>query len=336
MIKAYAATDAGAELTPYEYDPGPLADGDVEIAVESCGICHSDLSMLDNEWGLSQYPLVPGHEIVGTVAAIGSDVTQLKVGQRVGLGWQSGFCLDCSSCDKGDHNLCKQASFSIIARHGGFADKVRAQANAVVALPENIDAESAGPLFCGGITVFNPLVEFNIKPGDKVAVIGIGGLGHLAIQFLKAWGCHTTAFTSSKDKALEALELGADSVLDSTNAASLAAAADRFDFIISTVNVTLDWNAYIATLAPKGRLHFVGITLENLDIAVLPLLIGQRTISGSPVGSPGTMEKMLSFAAKHQIKPMVEYFDFSDINNAITHLREGKARYRVVLKHPSD
>lgn len=200
MIKAYAAFEAGGKLQPFEYDPGSLDAHDVEIAVEHCGICHSDLSMLNNDWGMTQYPFVPGHEIIGTVAARGDHVSHLKLGQRVGLGWHAGYCMTCHTCLSGDHNLCTQAQGTIIGRHGGFADKVRANASSVVALPANIDPLSAGPLFCGGITVFNPLLQFNIQPSAKVAVIGIGGLGHIALQILNAWGCEVTAFTSNEAK----------------------------------------------------------------------------------------------------------------------------------------
>ncbi|NRB42969.1 MAG: NAD(P)-dependent alcohol dehydrogenase [Pseudomonadales bacterium] len=331
MIKAYAAMEPGGELQAFEYDPGPLAQDDVEIDVESCGICHSDISMLDNDWGFTQYPFVPGHEVVGTIAAVGDNVTSFSVGQRVGLGWHSGYCNSCHTCHSGDHNLCDAAQPTIAGRHGGFADKVRAQAAAVVLLPEGVNPDSAGPLFCGGVTVFNPLVQFDIKPTAKVAVIGIGGLGHMALQFLNAWGCEVTAFTSSESKKAEALTLGAHSVLDSRDPEALAAAAGSFDLILSTVNVKLEWNAYIATLRAKGRLHFVGATLEPLDISVFPLIGGQRSISGSPVGSPAVIKTMLDFAALHKIEPVTEYFAFDKVNEALQRLREGDAKYRIVL-----
>lgn len=331
MIKAYAALEAGGILQPFEYDPGPLGRDEVEIAVESCGICHSDLSMLDNEWRRSKYPLVPGHEVIGTLAEVGQGVSQLKLGQRVGLGWHAGYCMSCPSCQQGDHNLCAGAEGSIVGRHGGFADRVRAKAASVVALPDQLDSQSSGPLFCGGITVFNPLVQFNLPPTARAAVIGIGGLGHLALQFLRAWGCEVTAFTSSDDKKAQALELGAHHTLDSRDKAALKAAAGRFDLILSTVNVKLDWNTYLATLRPKGRLHFVGATLEPLDIGVFSLIGGQRSISGSPVGSPATIAKMLEFAVRHQIAPQVEVFPFDQVNRAVERLRSGQARYRVVL-----
>lgn len=331
MIKAYAAFEAGGSLQPFEFDPGPLGRDEVEIAVESCGICHSDLSMLDNEWRRSKFPLVPGHEVIGTLAQVGSGVSQLKLGQRVGLGWHAGYCMSCPSCLEGDHNLCAGAEGSIVGRHGGFADRVRAKAASVVPLPDQLDSQSAGPLFCGGITVFNPLVQFNLAPTARAAVIGIGGLGHLALQFLRAWGCEVTAFTSSDDKQAQALELGAHHTLDSRDKAALKAAAGRFDLILSTVNVKLDWNSYLATLRPKGRLHFVGATLEPLDIGAFSLIGGQRSISGSPVGSPATIARMLEFAVRHKIQPMVEVYPFDQVNQAVQRLRSGQARYRVVL-----
>jgi len=331
MIQAYAAFEPGGELRPFEYDPGPLGAGEVEIEVEHCGICHSDLSMLDNAWGMSCYPLVPGHEVIGRIAALGPGVAHLEPGQRVGLGWHAGYCLHCEACLSGDHNLCGQAQGTIVAHHGGFAEKVRAAAVSVVPLPDGIDVTRAGPLFCGGITVFDPLVQFDIPPTASVAVIGIGGLGHLALKFLNAWGCEVTAFTSSAAKRAEALRLGAHQTLDSRDPAALQGAANRFDLILSTVNVKLDWNAYVAALKPKGRLHFVGATLEPLELAVFPLIAGQRSISGTPVGSPATMRRMLEFAARHGINPVTEHFPLDRVNDAIAHLRSGQARYRVVL-----
>ena len=331
MIKAYAAFAPKGELKPFEYDPGELGDNEVEIDVAHCGICHSDLSVMDSEWGQMPYPVVPGHEVVGTVAKLGRSVRGLAMGQAVGLGWHAGYCNSCALCESGDQNLCGSAQPTIIGRHGGFAEQVRANADSVVAIPAGIDLAAAGPLFCGGITVFNPLVQFDVKPTDKVAVIGIGGLGHLAIQFLNAWGCEVTAFTSSESKKSEALSLGAHATLNSRNADEIAAAAGRFDLIISTVNVKLDWNAYLKTLSAKGRLHFVGATLEPLDIAAFSLIGGQRSVSGSPVGSPANIAKMLDFAKLHAIKPVVEQYPFAQVNEAVERLRSGAAHYRVVL-----
>lgn len=331
LINAYAAMKAGEKLQPYQYDPGALGADDVEIDVQHCGICHSDVSVIDNEWGMSDYPLVPGHEVIGTVSAVGDAVTTLKAGQTVGVGWHAGYCGTCGSCMQGDQNLCAEGQATIIGHYGGFADKIRAKAHAVIAIPDGVDPAKAGPMLCGGITVFNPLVQFNIKPTDKVAVVGIGGLGHIALQFLNAWGCEVTAFTTSDSKRKQAVEMGAHQTLDSTDEKQLEDAAGAFDLVISTVNVKLNWDAYINTLAPRGRLHFVGATLEPLDIAVFPLIAGQRSISGSPVGSPATIAAMLAFAKRHDIAPVTEHFAMDKVNDALDHLRAGKARYRIVL-----
>jgi len=333
MIKAFAAPQAGAPLEPFEYDPGPIGEQDVEIAVAYCGVCHSDLSMINNEWGMTQFPFVPGHEVAGTISAVGKDVTHLKVGDRVGLGWHSAYCNTCPSCMEGDHNLCGSAQGTIIGRHGGFADKVRAQATSVVKIPDGLSLEKAGPLFCGGITVYNPMEQFDLKPTAKVAVIGIGGLGHMALKFLNAWGCEVTAFTSSDSKREEALSMGAHHTLNSKNEAELKSAYGKFDLILSTVNVSLNWEAYMQTLKAKGRLHFLGATLEPIQVSVFSMMPAQRSISSSPVGSPTTIAHMLEFAARHQIEPEVEVFDFKDINAAIDRLENGSPRYRVVLKN---
>lgn len=331
-MHAYAANKASDSLSKIELALPPLGPNDVKIKVKFCGVCHSDLSMIDNDWGGSVFPLVAGHEVAGEIEEVGDNVSKHNVGDLVGLGWHAGYCETCRSCDTGDHNLCANASPTIMRRHGGFAEYVQASETSVVALPDGLDIKSAGPLFCGGITVFNPLVQFDIKPTDKVAVIGIGGLGHLALQFLSAWGCEVTAFTSTENKADEAKKMGAHHVINSRDAKQIEMAQSSFDLIISTVNVKLDWNLYISTLQPKGRLHFVGATLEPLDIGVFSLLRGQKSISASPVGSPETIKKMLDFANQHNIKPLIEVYPMSKINDALKHVESGKARYRVVLE----
>lgn len=227
-IRAWAALSKGAALTPFEYDPGPLGHEEVEIAVEHCGLCHSDLSVLDNEWGNSIYPFVPGHEVVGRVVAAGEHVKGLKVGRRVGVGWNAGSCMHCRSCLSGDQHLCNSAQATIIGHHGGFAERVRAHWAWAVPLPEVIDFNSTGPLLCGGITVFNPLLEYGIRPTARVGVVGIGGLGHMALKFLRAWGCEVTAFTSSSSKFDEAKALGAHRVVSSRDSAALGGQPDRW------------------------------------------------------------------------------------------------------------
>ncbi|MGJ8562417.1 MAG: NADPH-dependent aldehyde reductase Ahr [Alphaproteobacteria bacterium] len=332
-IKAYAASKPKGELTPYTYSPGPLPHDQVEIDVTACGICHSDISMIDNEWGASQYPLVPGHEAVGKITALGENVSHLKIGQTVGVGWTAESCLTCGQCMSGHHQRCGTGKPTIRGRHGGFADRMRVQAVWAIPLPDNMDARSAGPLFCGGITVFAPFMDYDIKPTDRVGVIGIGGLGHLAIQFAKAWGCEVTAFTGSMDKEDELKTLGAHKVINNRDDDLLKSLRGQYDMILSTVNVNLAWHRYVAALAPQGQLIHVGMVTEPMAVSGGSLVPGQKKIGGSDTGSPAMVAKMLEFCTRHDIKPMTEYFKFDQVNDAIAHLKSGKARYRIVLEH---
>lgn len=332
-VKAYAARVPRGPLEPFEFDPGPLGPEQVEIAVSHCGICHSDLSMIDNEWGQSVYPLVPGHEVVGTVTATGPQTKGLKIGQRAGLGWYSGSCMHCRQCLSGNQNLCPNAEGTIVHRHGGFADRVRAHWAWVTPLPDKFSAVNAGPLFCGGTTVFNAITSSGVRPTDRAGVIGIGGLGHMAVQFLNQWGCEVYAFTSNDSKRDEAKQLGAHHVINSRDTAAMKRIKGSLDFIISTVNVPLDWPALIDVLAPKGRLHLVGAVLKPIPVSVPALLSGQKSVAGSPVGSPATTAAMLDFCALHDIAPIIEVFPMALVNDALEHLRAGKARYRIVLEN---
>ncbi|WP_339080058.1 NAD(P)-dependent alcohol dehydrogenase [Pseudomonas sp. TMP9] len=327
----WAAKAPGAPLEQYSYDPGPLGAEDVEVAVEYCGICHSDQSMIDNEWGMTRYPFIPGHEVVGTVVRLGDQARGLKLGQRVGIGWYKGSCMHCSSCMEGAHQLCGTVKPTIVGSNGGFANRLRSHWAWAVPLPEGLDPALAGPLFCAGSTVFSPLLDFNVKPTDKVGVVGIGGLGHLALGFLNAWGCEVTAFTSSLNKQEEAKRLGAHNVVASIDSGALKAMAGSLDFLLVTASADLDWTAMIGTLRGKGRLHFVGIVPSAIPVHVFNLIPQQKSLSGSPVGSPSSMATMLEFCARHNIVPQVEHFPMSKANEAIDHLRSGKARYRVVL-----
>lgn len=331
MIHAYAATGPGKEFKPFEYDPGLLGATEVEIQVESCGICHSDLSMWDNAWEMTAYPFVPGHEVIGVIQALGEQVTHLKIGQRVGVGWFSKSCMQCEWCVGGDHNLCATAEGMIVGRHGGFADRVRADAVWAVPLPTGISPEAASPLLCGGITVFNPILQYNVQPTDHVGVIGVGGLGHMALKFLDAYGCEVTAFSSSPDKEAEARQMGADHFVDSTDGNALEKIARSLDFILCTVNVSLDWPTYINVLRPKGRLHIVGAVMEPVALPIFPMLMGQKSLSSSPVGSPGAIAQMLEFTVRHNILPVIETYPMAQVNEAMEKLREGKAHYRIVL-----
>jgi alcohol/geraniol dehydrogenase (NADP+) len=328
---AWAALEAKKPLQPFSYDPGPLHPDEVEVAVEHCGICHSDLSVVNNEWGFSKFPVVPGHEVAGRVVALGANARGLKVGQRVGIGWNAESCLHCRWCLSGSQHLCREAVPTIVGHHGGFADRVRAQWPWVIPLPDGLDSGVAGPLLCGGTTVFAPLPTFDIRPTDRVGVVGIGGLGHMALQFANAWGCEVTAFTSSESKNQEAKDLGAHHVVPSRDTAAIRALAGKLDLLLVTVNVSLDWPAMMATLAPKGRMHVVGAVLKPIPVMAFDLIGGQKSVSGSPTGAPVTISDMLDFAARHKIAPLVEHFPLTKVNDALAHLAAGKARYRIVL-----
>ncbi len=332
-IRGYAAMKAGGKLEAFEYDAGELGSEQVEIKVSHCGICHSDLSMLNNDWMMTEYPFVGGHEVVGEIVALGENAKGLKVGDKVGLGWNSETCMHCDQCLSGFQINCPNLEATIVERHGGFADRVRCHWAWAEKLPEDLDASKAGPLFCGGITVFNPFVQNEIKPTDKVGIVGIGGLGHLALQFADKWGCEVTAFSTSPDKADEAKGLGADYLVDTRSDEELEKLKGKFDMILTTVNVPLNWDLYFQALAPKGNLHIVGAVLEPIPVISFNLIMHQKSLSGTATGSPDVVRKMLEFCTRHKIEPVIEDFKMSEINEAFEHLENGKPRYRIVLEN---
>lgn len=333
LIQAYAAMQAGEALVSYQFDAGELQPHQVEVDVEYCGLCHSDISIINNDWHSSVYPVIPGHEIIGRIRRLGTEAKGLKIGQRVGIGWTAESCQYCDFCIAGQAVQCTGERVATIVDHaGGFADKVRAGWQWVIPLPEDLDPESAGPLLCGGITVFNPMIKHGIQAVHHVGVIGIGGLGHIAIKLLKAWGCEITAFTSSLDKIDELKAMGADHVVNSRDSEALKSQRGKFDLLLSTVNVTLDWPAYLSTLAPNGTAHLLGLTLEPIPVSAGSLISGSKSITGSATGSPATLRQLLKFAARKNIAPQVEVFPMSQVNAAIERLHSGKARYRIVLK----
>ena len=328
--RAWVAKAAKQPMALETVDLGPLGVEDVEVAVEHCGLCHSDLSVLNNDWGLSQYPAILGHEVIGRVTAVGPNAKGLKVGQRVGVGWNSGSCMHCRQCVSGSHHLCPEVQATVIGHRGGFASHIRAHWVWAIPLPEKLNVDEAGPLLCGGIAVFAPLAMY-AKPTDRVGIIGVGGLGHMAVKFAAVYGCDVTAFTSSESKFEEARGFGANQVVSSNDSAAIKKLGGRFDLLISTVNVKLDWDAMIGALAPNGRLHFVGAVLEPVPVGAFSLIAQQRSVSGSPTGSPAAIETMLDFAARHNVLPQTERFPMSKINEAFARLESGKARYRIVL-----
>lgn len=330
-VTAYAAKAATGTLERYDYDAGPLGAEDVEIEVTHCGICHSDIAMIDNDWGRSEYPLVPGHEVIGVITAVGGRVGGgRQLGQRVGVGWYAGSCGACEWCARGKENLCAAARATIIGRPGGWARSIRCPAKFAVPIPDALSSENAGPLMCAGVTVFTPLVEYGVMPWMRTAVVGIGGLGHLAVQFLAKFGCEVTAISSRHDKDEDARQLGATHFIATTGTDELTRAAGTFDVIVSTVSADLPWGDYLAALRPRGRLVIVGLPESDIRFPVLPLLF-ERSVSGAASGSPSDTVRMLEFAARAGIVPRVEQFPMNDVNRAVDHVRSGKARFRAVL-----
>jgi uncharacterized zinc-type alcohol dehydrogenase-like protein len=331
-IRAQAALTKGAALEPFSYEPAELGPHDVEIDVSHCGLCHSDIHLIDDGWNRAKYPLVPGHEIVGTIAAAGSEVRHLKLGDRVGVGWQRSACLECDLCITGNENLCAKQQAVCMGNHGGLADRIRMDSRFAFALPAELDSAVAAPLMCGGVTVFSPMRRFGIDATSRVGVIGIGGLGHMALLMLRGLGADTTAFSTSADKKAEALAMGANDFASSTDARDLRKHFGRFDLILSTVHAKLDWTTYLQTLRPNGSLCLLGIPPGIIGIPPSLLITGQRAITGSDIGSRGVIREMLEFVTRHRIAPQIQRMPMAEANAGLTRLRANQVRYRLVLE----
>ena len=333
MVRAFAAREKRARLEAHEYEPGPMGPAEVEIAVSHCGLCHSDLHLVDDAWNRSVYPLVPGHEIVGTVVECGPLVRELRPGQRVGVGWQRGACLACDLCVAGAENLCPEQQATCLGHPGGLADRVRVDGRFAFALPDALEAAQAAPLLCGGITVYAPLRRWGVGPGSRVAVIGIGGLGHLALLMARAFGCEVTAFSTTPGKRDEALAMGAHHFAASNDPRAIIAHANRFDLVLSTVHAHLDWTSTLRTLRPRGTLCLVGVPPGLLQIPASLLVTGERSITGSDIGNRATIREMLRFCARQGIVPRVETLPMTEegVNTAVERLRRNEVRYRAVL-----
>ena len=331
MIAGWAAREAGARLERYEFEPAPLGPFDVEVKVTHCGLCHSDVHLIDNDWGSNAWPLVPGHEVVGTISALGSSVSAFRVGQRVGAGWQRSACLRCDLCSEGHENLCPHQTATCVHFPGGLAERLRTDSRFVFALPDSLSSAAAAPLLCAGVTVHAPIARSGVGPGSRVGVIGIGGLGHIAVLMLSALGCEVTALTSSLDKADDLRRMGANEVVPSNNVKELRKHFGRFHLLLSTAPARLDWVTLLQTVRPGGTLCFVATPPGAVTLPAQLLVTQQRTVSGSDIGSRSAMAEMLRFVDKHRIAPLVETRPMADVNEAIDRVRRNDARYRVVL-----
>ena len=336
-ISAFASHEPKSLLKSFSYEAAELGPQDAEIAISHCGICHSDIHLIDNDWGRSKYPFVPGHEIVGSVVSIGGGVSHLKVGQRVGIGWQRSSCLKCEHCLEGNENLCAAQEAICVGHHGGFSDRIRTDSRFVFPLPDGLSSASTAPLLCGGATVFAPIRRFGVSKKSRVGVIGIGGLGHMALIFLKAFGCEVTAFSSSESKREETLRLGAHHFVSSTNPREVMTKANQFDLLLSTVNARLDWVTYLQTVKPNGVLCLVGAPPGLLQISPGQLVSAQKMVCGSDIANRATIVEMLQFADRHHISPQIETAPMSEVNQGIERLRKNQVRYRMVMENsPSE
>jgi uncharacterized zinc-type alcohol dehydrogenase-like protein len=330
-INGLAVYAAGAHLLPYKFDAGELKPNEVAIRISHCGVCHSDVHLIDNDWGFSKYPFIPGHEIVGRVIAAGSDVRDRVIGERVGVGWQADSCGICEWCRQGDEHLCAKSQPTCVGRNGGYADMVRVNSRFAIPVPEVLESENVAPLLCGGITVYSPLRNHGVRPSSRVGVIGIGGLGHMGLQFAHAFGAEVTAFSTSKDKEAEAKTLGAHHFVNTRDTAALKKVAGSFDFLLCTVSADQDWQGYVNALRPKGTLCVVGASPSAMQILPFSLISGQKAVSGSPTGSPRDLHEMLDVAARHGVKAITERFAMSAANEAVARVKKNQVRYRAVL-----
>ena len=329
---AYAALQPKEKLQVWQYEPAPLKASEIEVKVTHNGLCHTDIHMRDNDWGVSKFPLVAGHEVVGIVTEVGKDITTLKIGDRVGLGWIRNSCRVCYHCLQGEENICKQGFTGlIVGNHGGFADRVRSPADFAYKIPDALDSASAAPLLCAGITVYTPLRTYIKYPGMKVGIVGIGGLGHLAIKFARAMGAEVTVLSSHADKATEAKKFGAHHFYQwgSENAKDVTGS---LDLLVSTSSAELDWDLAFSLLGNNGVLCFLGIPVSSINVPLIPLIFGQKSVVGSVVGGRRFMLEMLDFAAINQIKPTIQTMPLSQVNEAMSLVLAGKARYRIVLE----
>ncbi|WP_176510965.1 NAD(P)-dependent alcohol dehydrogenase [Pseudomonas faucium] len=336
----YAAHDAHSPLTPFRFERRALRADDVAIAIAYCGVCHSDAHQVHNDWNNTLYPIVPGHEIVGHVTAVGSGVSRFKVGDPVAVGCQVDSCMQCAPCHDHQEQLCAHGptpTYNGKDRHtgdttyGGYAEHIVVREQFVLRMPRRLDPRYAAPLLCAGITVWNPMRRYNVGKGTKMAVVGLGGLGHLAVKLGVALGAEVTVITSSPGKAEDARALGAKHVLLSRDSAAMAAAANAFAFIIDTIPSRHDVNPYLMLLGREGVMVLVG-AIEPLEPIHGGLLIrNNRTLAGSLIGGIQAIQELLAFCAEHQVLPSCEMIAIQDINQAFERLQHNDVKYRFVI-----
>jgi alcohol/geraniol dehydrogenase (NADP+) len=330
-ILGYVTRKMGQPLEPFTYEPPKLGDHDVRVSVTHCGVCHTDIQAIDDYYGITTFPFVPGHEIVGNVTEAGPAVVGLNKGDRVGIGWQGRSCGRCEWCLKGETQLCMEIEkTTVMVLYGGFSSSVIADYRFTHPLPPNMPSEMAAVLMCAGVTVYSALRAHVTSPHLKTAILGVGGLGHLAIQFAHAFGCEVTAISSSPEKKEQALGFGANHFINSTDDGDSMRPFDYcFDLLICTANHGINWSPLLMKLKKRGRLILLGF--PDIELNSTDLVAHELSMTGSLIGNPPTMREMLAFAQEHRITPMVELMPMSQVNEALRRVKENKARYRIVL-----
>jgi uncharacterized zinc-type alcohol dehydrogenase-like protein len=339
-VLGYAAKTPTAPLAPFTFDRREPRPDDVVIEILYCGVCHSDLHQARNDWGFSEYPIVPGHEVIGRVVSVGDSVTKFKAGDLAGIGCMVDSCRQCHPCQQGLEQYCEEGNVQTYNGHdrhdhqptyGGYSQTIIASEAFVLHIPQGIDLKGAAPLLCAGITTWSPLRHWNIGEGSKVAVIGLGGLGHMAIKLAHGLGAEVTLFTRSPGKEADARRLGADHIVYSTDADQMQSVANQFDLIIDTVPYVHDINPYMSTLTLDGTLVFVGFLGDNPPVSTLPLILGRKSVAGSCIGGIAETQEMLDFCGEHGITADVEVIKMDEINEAFERMLKSDVKYRFVI-----
>ena len=338
-VNAYAAPSAGQPLAPTVIERREVGANDVLIQIEYAGICHSDIHTVNGDWGPQTVPVVPGHEIVGLVTQVGADVTRHQVGDRVGVGCMVNSCGECANCTRGDEQYCLKGMVGTYAAtdrdgtttQGGYSTHVVVDSHFVLSVPDGLDPAAAAPLLCAGITTYAPLRHWNAGPGKKVAVVGLGGLGHMAVKIAHALGAEVTVLSQSLKKQEDGLRLGADHYYATSDPSTFEQLSSRFDLIVNTVSAAIDLDAYLGLLAVDGTLVNVGAPADPLSLNVFSLIGGRRSFAGSMIGGIALTQEMLDFCAGHNIGAEIEVIAADKINEAYERVLASDVRYRFVI-----
>jgi uncharacterized zinc-type alcohol dehydrogenase-like protein len=336
----YAAKSAKSELEAFSFQRREPRAADVVIDIKYCGICHSDIHQARDEWGGSIFPMVPGHEISGVVSKVGGSVTKFKVGDRVGVGCFVDSCRTCSNCAKGEQQYCLQGmtgTYNSYERdgktrtYGGYSNNIVVDENYVLRMPNNIPLDRGAPLLCAGITLYSPLRHWKCGPGMKVAVVGLGGLGHMGVKIASAMGAEVSVLSQSSKKQTDALKMGAKNFYVMSDEAMFSKLAGTFDLIINTVSADINLSAYLSLLTNNGHMVLVGVPEKPMSIHPFPLIMGRRSLAGSLIGGIAETQQMLDFCGKHNIMPDIELIPFQKVNEAYERVIKSDVRYRFVL-----